>query len=60
MKINTKNKTVDIDLTKDATYAVKDGEIKLVDPPKDGHGEQVITWQNGKPHVFKLSYTKRI
>ena len=49
----------EIDLRENAVYRVIDGKLEKVDKPGDGFGKQVITWQNGKPIVCEISYTKR-
>lgn len=51
--------TAEIDLKENAVYRVIDGEIKKVDKPGVGFGKQVITWQDGKPLFYEVSYTKR-
>ncbi|WP_339161769.1 DUF3954 domain-containing protein [Siminovitchia sp. FSL W7-1587] len=48
-----------ISLLDNAVYRVVDGKLEQVDKPKDGFGEQTIYWQDGKPHRYKVSYTKR-
>ncbi len=48
-----------VDLLEDAVYKVVDGKLEKVDKPGDGFGRQVITWQNGKPTHYEVSYTKR-
>lgn len=48
-----------INLLEDAVYQVIDGELEKVDTPPRGFGKQVITWQNGKPTHYEVSYTKR-
>lgn len=48
-----------VDLGINAVYRVKDGEIEKVDVPGDGFGKQTITWQDGKPVHYEVSYTKR-
>lgn len=52
-------KTAVVDLKENAVYRVIDGEIKKVDKPGVGFGKQVITWQDGKPTHYEVSYTKR-
>lgn len=49
----------EIDLRENAVYKVVDGEIEKVDIPGDGYGKQIITWQNGKPTHYEISYTKK-
>ncbi|WP_338030789.1 DUF3954 domain-containing protein [Cytobacillus citreus] len=49
------NKTIaEIDLKKNATYIVKDGQITEVPTPVEGYGTQIINWQGGKPCHGKL------
>jgi len=48
-----------INLLENAVYKVKDGQLEKVDMPGDGFGKQVITWQNGKPIHYEVSYTKK-
>jgi len=48
-----------INLLENAVYKVKDGQLEKVDMPGDGFGKQVITWQNGKPTHYEVSYTKK-
>lgn len=50
-------KTVEIKLDEDAAYVVKKGVLKKVPKPSTGFGEQLITWQDGKIHTEKVSYT---
>jgi len=49
----------EIDLGVNAVYKVVDGELEQVDVPGDGFGKQIITWQDGKPLYYEVSYTKR-
>lgn len=46
-----------VDLSEDAVLVIKKGELKRVPKPDSGYGEHVITWQNGKIHAEKVSYT---
>lgn len=48
-----------ISLLDDAVYRVVDGKIEQVDKPGEGFGKQIITWQDGKPTHYEVSYTKR-
>lgn len=48
-----------VDLSENAVYRVIDGKLEKVDVPGDGFGKQVITWQDGKPTHYEVSYTKR-
>ncbi|HLR58900.1 MAG TPA: DUF3954 domain-containing protein [Pseudogracilibacillus sp.] len=49
----------EINLKENAVYIVKNGKCEKVDTPGDGFGKQEITWQNGKPTHYEVSYTKR-
>ncbi len=49
----------EVDLRENAVYRVIDGKLEKVDKPGDGFGKQVITWQNDKPILCEISYTKR-
>ena len=44
----------EIDLMKNATYIVLDGQLKEVPQPDAGYGKQIISWQGGKPCHGKL------
>lgn len=44
----------EIDLMKNATYIVLDGQLKEVPQPDMGYGKQIISWQAGKPCHGKL------
>ena len=57
MKIDSKTMKAEIDLRENAVYRVIDGRLEKVDTPGVGFGEQIITWQNGKPTHYKISYT---
>lgn len=48
-----------INLLENAVYRVIDGKIEQVDKPGVGYGKQIITWQNGKPTHYEVSYTKK-
>lgn len=54
----TENKAT-VDLKQDAAYIVKNGKLEKVDKPGDGFGKQIITWQDGKPTHYEVSYTKK-
>ncbi len=54
-----KNLVTEINLNENAVYQVIDGEVEKVDTPPKGFGKQVITWQDGKPIYYEISYTKR-
>jgi hypothetical protein len=58
-KVDSKNNSAEIDLTENAVYRVIDGKIDKVDKPVSGFGKQVITWQQGKPSHYEVSYTKK-
>lgn len=53
-------KIAKIDLNKNATYTVSDGELKEIPPLPDGFGKQIISWQDEKPIRFDISYSKKI
>ena len=57
MKIDTENMIAEIDLKENAVYRVIDGKLEKVDKPGNGFGKQTITWQNGKPTHYEVSYT---
>lgn len=59
MQIDKKRKVAQIPLNKNAVYRVIDGKIEMVDIPGVGFGKQIITWQNGKPTHYEISYTKK-
>jgi hypothetical protein len=44
-------------LKENAVYRVIDGKLEKVDKPGNGFGKQTITWQNGKPTHYEVSYT---
>ncbi len=48
-----------VDLTENAVFMVRDGELIKMDKPGVGFGKQVVTWQNGKPSHYEVSYTKK-
>lgn len=50
----------EIDLMKNATYTVREGELFLVDTPPRGFGDQIIKWQNGKPEIAELSFKTKL
>ncbi|WP_416149469.1 DUF3954 domain-containing protein [Salipaludibacillus sp. HK11] len=58
MPENKQKNTVEISLTENKTYIVKQGEIEAVDSLPDGYGKQIITWQGGKPVHTEISYSK--
>ena len=54
-----KRKIAHISLTENAVFMIRDGELIKIDRPGDGFGKQIVTWQNGKPTHYEVSYTKR-
>ena len=48
---------VEINLREDAVYVVKEGKLQRIPKPDSGYGETSITWQHGKIHAKKVSYT---
>lgn len=52
-------KTEVVSLEEDAVLVVKKGKLKTVTKPDSGFGEHLITWQDGKIHTEKVSYTMR-
>lgn len=52
-------KTEKVNLDENAVYRVKDGKLEMIDVPGEGFGKQIITWQNGKPTHYEVSYTKK-
>jgi len=59
VNINIEKMTAEISLLENAVYRVIDGKLEKVDVPGNGFGEQTIVWQNGKPVLCKISYTKK-
>lgn len=57
--MNIKDMKAEIDLMENAVYRVKDGHLEKLDVPGNGFGKQTITWQDGKPSHYEVSYTKR-
>ena len=51
--------TAEINLEENAVYRVVDRKLEKVDKPGEGYGKQIITWQDGKPTHYEVSYTKR-
>lgn len=39
---------VEISLTENMIYVVKDGQIHSIKPPSTGHGEHLFVYKNGK------------
>ncbi|MEK5068087.1 DUF3954 domain-containing protein [Sporosarcina sp. FSL K6-1508] len=48
-----------ISLNTDAVLVIKKKDLKLITKPESGFGEQLITWQDGKIHTEKVSFTMR-
>ncbi|WP_404810050.1 DUF3954 domain-containing protein [Metabacillus halosaccharovorans] len=59
MNGNIGKMTVEIDLEKNATYVVRDGELTVVDTLPTGFGKQIITYQNGRWSHYDISYSKK-
>lgn len=49
-----KIKLSEIDLKKNSTYCVKDGQLIEIPTPSDGFGSQVINWQSGMISTVKV------
>ncbi|MDM5189377.1 DUF3954 domain-containing protein [Bacillus sp. DX4.1] len=56
----TKQLTVEIDVTKNQIYVVKDGRVISIEPPISGYGEQVAVWLNGKVDRVDTKFTEKI
>ena len=50
---------VDVDLKEDAVLVIKNGKLKKMPKPDSGFGEHVVTWQDGKIHAKKVTYTEK-
>ncbi|GAA0491163.1 hypothetical protein GCM10008986_16540 [Salinibacillus aidingensis] len=57
--MNKDKMKAEISLSENAVYRVVNGKLDKVDVPGEGFGKQVITWQNGKPSHYEVSYTKK-
>ncbi len=55
-----KSTKVEIDVTNNKIYVVKNGEVTPLNPPVTGFGEQVITWQGGKVDRVSTTITEKI
>lgn len=55
-----KIKLSDIDLKKNSTYCVKNGELIEIPIPSDGFGTQIISWQGGVPSTVKIDAVIKI
>lgn len=47
-----------VDLSEDALYRVKDGQLEKMDKPASGFGEVVQKWQDNKLGRYEVKYTK--
>lgn len=48
-----------INLLENAVYRVVDGKLEQVDKPGDGFGKVTVHWQDNKPYLYEVNYTKR-
>ncbi|WP_230200106.1 hypothetical protein [Bacillus niameyensis] len=48
-----------IELDKNATYYVRDGQLIKVDDLPRGFGTQTIVWRDGEPKCFDIKYTSQ-
>ncbi|OTW72638.1 DUF3954 domain-containing protein [Bacillus thuringiensis serovar roskildiensis] len=55
-----KTTKVEIDVTDNKIYVVKNGEVTPLNPPVTGFGEQIITWQGGKVDRVSTTITEKI
>ncbi|TKH22855.1 DUF3954 domain-containing protein [Bacillus wiedmannii] len=51
---------IEIDVTSNKLYVVKDGNVIAVNPPVSGFGEQVAVWVNGKVDRVDTKFTEKI
>ncbi|MFD1385702.1 DUF3954 domain-containing protein [Oceanobacillus oncorhynchi subsp. oncorhynchi] len=49
---------VEINLSEDALYRVKDGQLEKLDKPAGGFGEVTQRWQDNKLGRYEVRYTK--
>lgn len=47
------------ELKEDAVLIHKNGEIHVIDKPKTGYGENVVTWVDGRIQADRVSYTNK-
>lgn len=47
-KENLVEMTAEIDLKTNGIYVVKNGQVRLIEPPEGGYGEQSFVYQSGK------------
>lgn len=48
-----------VDLMENAVYRVVDGELEKMDKPGEGFGKLTVHWQDNKPYLYEVNYTKR-
>ncbi|HDR4948895.1 MULTISPECIES: DUF3954 domain-containing protein [Bacillus cereus group] len=53
-------KKVEIDVSSNKLYVVKDGKVIALNPPESGYGEQIAVWVNGKVARVDTKFTKKI
>ncbi|MBH0359240.1 MULTISPECIES: DUF3954 domain-containing protein [Bacillus] len=53
-------KKIEIDVSSNKLYVVKDGNIIAFNPPESGFGEQVAVWINGKVDRVDTKFTEKI
>ncbi|MBJ8055273.1 DUF3954 domain-containing protein [Bacillus paramycoides] len=51
---------IEIDITDNKIYVVKNGEVTPVNPPATGFGEQTIIWHSGKVDRISTTCTEKI
>ena len=51
---------IEIDVSNNKIYIVKDGNVTAVNPPISGFGEQVAVWVNGKVDRVDTKFTEKI
>ncbi|PGB86950.1 DUF3954 domain-containing protein [Bacillus toyonensis] len=51
---------IEIDVTDNKIYVVKNGEVTPLNPPATGFGEQIIIWQGGKVDRVSTTSTEKI
>lgn len=52
-----KTSKVEINLSEDKVFVVKNGEIKEYPKPDSGFGKQIINWNDGKIVNEEIRYT---
>ncbi|MEN3132533.1 DUF3954 domain-containing protein [Bacillus albus] len=53
-------KKIEIDVSSNKLYVVKDGELLAFNPPVTGYGEQVAVWIKGKVARVDTKFTEKI